>query len=70
MQGCNLRELDELFALGVVLCAVVSRCKAVLFSKVDRKHKIPLFLFSFFVKPFSKGTQNQKWGQIFYVSGF
>ena len=40
-----------------------------LFSKVDRKHKIPLFLFSFFVKPFSKGTQNQKWGQIFLCFG-
>ena len=41
-----------------------------LFSIVDTKQKNPLFLFSFFVKPFSIVTQNKKWGQNFYVLGF
>ena len=41
-----------------------------LLSIVDIKQKNPLFLFSFFVKPFSIVTQNKKWGQNFYVLGF
>ena len=36
-----------------------------LFSIVDTKQKNPLFLFSFFVKPFSIVTQNKKVGPKF-----